>query len=78
MANLEGLGVIGRGKTVSALPFGKVAPSGVNVEIGNKDIINGFGLGKFFNPSAQIVKQLDWFDHTIGRYRQSHSNIFNP
>ena len=64
---------------MSALPFGKVAPSGVNVEISNKDFVNGFRLGKVLNPSAQVIDLVDWLDHTINRYINSRSiNIFNP
>ena len=53
-ATVAGFGAV-EGGQVAALPFGMVAPGGVDVFIGTGDLVTGFSLGKLFNPSATVL-----------------------
>jgi RHS repeat-associated protein len=53
VSNLAGIGALPSGSRVFALPFGKIG-AGVEVTIGAGDPVNGFSLGKIFNPDAEV------------------------
>jgi hypothetical protein len=67
VATLEGLGWIQGDSTVYALPFGRAAPGGMKVFLGDGDAINGFSLGKFLNPFNSEVVDTDFMEHACGR-----------
>jgi RHS repeat-associated protein len=52
--NLVGLGFASSGSAAS-LPFGNVAPSGVDVTLSTGDPVNLFGFGKLMNWRAKVV-----------------------
>jgi filamentous hemagglutinin len=47
------LGTIEGGKMFS-LPFGNIAPDGINLEIGGNDPVSGFRMGQLFNWFAHV------------------------
>lgn len=51
LVTLASLGIISGGQAV-ALPFGEVAPGGVQAFIGDGDLVPGFAGGLLFNPDA--------------------------
>ena len=52
--NLVGLGFASSGSAAS-LPFGNVAPSGVDVTLSTGDPVSFFGFGKLMNWRARVV-----------------------
>jgi len=52
-ANLASFGALSGGQ-VAALPFGMVAPTGVEAFIGNGDAVTGFSFGRLFNPGGTV------------------------
>jgi hypothetical protein len=55
LAALGNLGVAPSGATLASLPFGRVAPSGLNVVNGKWDLVNGGWLGRLLNPGAIVL-----------------------
>jgi hypothetical protein len=70
-ATLRQWGMVGDG-SLFALPFGRVAPSGMSVILGRNDPVNGFSLGKLFNWGASmqnVAPDLFWgMGHSFGSY----------
>ncbi len=65
-SNIVGFGAVDGGAAY-AEPFGMIAPSGVNVFIGDVDPITGFSLGKLLNWDAQVLHT----GHFMGGYRDA-------
>jgi filamentous hemagglutinin len=62
------LGLSPVGGRLDSVPFGNVAPSALQVNLGTGDLVNGGVLGKIFNPSARLCS-MGPTGHPMGTYR---------
>ncbi len=70
VSNLVSRGYLDAGLAhLDSLPFGNVAPAGVEIHQSSKDLVNGFILGFLFHPYAwQDRPRLSWFQHCVCHY----------
>lgn len=52
--NAYSLGLAAGGGRLDSVPFGNVAHSALQVNLGTGDLVNGGVLGKIFNPGARL------------------------
>ena len=63
VVNLRSFGLISAAH-VDALPFGNISTTNVSISISSGDVINGFGIGMFFNPDSNLISG-DFLGHSL-------------